>query len=123
MKVLLVDDDEFILDLYDNIFKAEQHETAKAHDGLEALQILKKMKQLPGVIILDIVMPNLDGFGFLEQIKSDKKLKNIPVVVLSNLYSREDREKGIALGASVFLVKSEHEPNEILSYALNFAKA
>ncbi|MBX4188156.1 MAG: response regulator [Candidatus Doudnabacteria bacterium] len=122
MKVLLIDDDEFIIDLYEHVFKVEKHETVKAYDGIEALNTLKKMDKLPDVIILDIVMPKMDGFEFLGKIKADNKLQNIPVVVLSNLYSREDREKGLSAGADVFLVKSEHDPNEILTYALSFSK-
>ena len=118
MKTLIIDDDEFILDLYKRVFKLEKHEVDTASDGAEGLAKLGKMDSLPDVIVLDIMMPHMNGFDFLQKIKSDDAFKNIPVIILSNLYSREDRKKGLDLGASVYLVKSEHDPKEIVTHAL-----
>lgn len=118
MKAFLVDDDEFILELYERVFKLEQHEVIKAHDGNEALAVLEKTDPIPDVIILDIMMPNMDGYTFLEKLKSNPRVSNIPVLILSNLYKHEDREKGLALGGQLYLVKSEHDPKEILAKAL-----
>jgi DNA-binding response OmpR family regulator len=122
MKALFIDDDEFILELYERVFKLEQHEVLSAHDGNEALQLLEKTNPLPDVIILDILMPNMDGFQFLEHFHADPKINNIPVLILSNLYKREDRQKGLDLGAKMFLVKSEHDPREILARALELVE-
>jgi CheY-like chemotaxis protein len=121
MKALLVDDDEFILDLYERVFRGETHEVEKAHDGAEALALLEKSGQLPDIIILDINMPRMDGYEFLQKIKADTRFSQIPVIILSNLYKHEDRQKGLDLGARLFLVKSEHEPREILAHALEAA--
>lgn len=119
MKAFLIDDDEFILDLYERVFRMEKHDVMKAHDGAEAWSILEQQStQLPDVIILDIVMPHMDGYELLTRIKSDDRFSKIPVIILSNLYKREDRQKGLDLGASFFLVKSEHDPKEVLIHAL-----
>lgn len=117
MKAFIIDDDEFILELYERVFKLDKHETETAHDGVEAYSMLNKMKDLPDVIVLDIMMPRMNGFEFLEKVKADEKLKNIPVIILSNLYGREDRKKGVELGAASYMVKSEHEPKEVVSEA------
>lgn len=118
MKVFIIDDDEFILDLYKRVFKLEKHEVESAVDGVEAWTKLGTMSQLPDVMILDIMMPNMNGFDLLKKIKSDSAFSKIPILILSNLYSREDRKKGLDLGAAVYLVKSEHDPKEIVTHAL-----
>jgi CheY-like chemotaxis protein len=118
MKVFLVDDDEFILDLYERVFRMEKHEVQKAHDGAEAWGILERSKQLPDVIITDINMPLMDGYELVQKIKNDTRFSDIPVIILSNLHKHEDQQKGLDLGASYFLVKSEHDPKEVLIHAL-----
>jgi CheY-like chemotaxis protein len=118
MKAFLIDDDEFILDLYERVFKMEQHEVMKAHDGSEAWTVLEQANPLPDVIISDVVMPHMDGYELVAKIKSDTRFSEIPVIFLSNLYKREDRQKGLDLGARYFLVKSEHDPKEVLTHAL-----
>ncbi len=115
MKVLILDDDEFVLDLYKRVFKLEKHEVEGASDGVEGLAKLERMKQLPDIIILDVMMPNMNGFDFLKKIKAEEAFKKIPVIILSNLYSREDRQKGLDLGANIYMVKSEHDPKEIVA--------
>jgi CheY-like chemotaxis protein len=101
------------------MFQAQKHETVGAQDGVEALAVLKKMQRLPDVIVLDIMMPRMNGFEFLKLVKSDQKFSSIPVVILSNLYGQEDRKKGLDLGAALFLVKSEHTPNDIVKQTLS----
>lgn len=117
MKVLLVDDDEFILDLYERDLKLDKHESKKAHDGLEALEVMNKTRFIPDVIILDLKMPRMDGFGFLANIKAGEKFKKIPVIILTNQFARESREKALDMGASVYLIKSEHNPEEVIKQA------
>jgi DNA-binding response OmpR family regulator len=121
MKVLIIDDDSFIRDLYQRVFELEKHETEMAQDGAEALAILGKMDKLPNAIILDLMMPHMDGFEFLKKVKADPAFQNIPVIILSNLYSREDRKKGLDSGAAIYLVKSEHDPKEIVAQTLTVA--
>jgi CheY-like chemotaxis protein len=115
MKVLLVDDDEFILDMYERVFLLEKHEVSKAHDGAEALAFLDNAKTLPDVMILDINMPHVDGYGVLKAIQGKPKLAKLPVIVLSNLYKMDQQQKAVDLGARMFLVKSQHEPKEVLT--------
>lgn len=118
MKAFLIDDDEFILDLYERVFKMEKHEVQKAHDGAQAWAILEQSKQLPDVIITDINMPRMDGYELVKKLQNDTRFSNIPIIILTNLYSQKDRQKGLDLGAKYFLVKSENDPHEVLIHAL-----
>jgi DNA-binding response OmpR family regulator len=117
MKILLIDDDEFILDLYERVFKLDKHEVKKAHDGVEGLEILNNVKFVPDVIILDLAMPRMDGFEFLANLKSSDKFKSIPVIILTNQFGRDSRQKALDLGAAMYLVKSEHNPEEVVKQA------
>jgi two-component system phosphate regulon response regulator PhoB/two-component system alkaline phosphatase synthesis response regulator PhoP len=84
-----------------------------ALDGVEALEILATWR--PQVILLDLIMPRKDGFATLEEIKNNPELKDIPVVITSNLGQKGDLERVQRLGASGFLVKSNSSPDEIVS--------
>ena len=84
---MIVEDDSFMIQLYHNLFKLEGFEVELAKDGLEALDKLKTAEKVPDIILLDIMMPRMDGFEFLRQRNKVDKLKNIPVVVLPNLFS------------------------------------
>ena|SRR3989338_4972118 len=114
MKLMIVEDDSFMIQLYHNLFKLEGFEVELAKDGLEALDKLKTAEKMPDIILLDIMMPRMDGFEFLRQRNKVDKLKNIPVVVLSNLFSEEDQEKIKKLGAKGFITKSEQDPKELV---------
>lgn len=117
MKVLLVDDDDFILDLYERDLKLDKHQTMKGHDGVEAFEVLKNSKFFPNVIILDLAMPRMDGFEFLTKIKSDPDFKSIPIIILTNNFGREARQRAFDLGASIYLIKSEHNAQEVIKQA------
>ena len=78
----------------------------------------KKMEEgAADLILLDIVLPNIDGWEILRKIKQDEKYKNIKVIILSNLGQKEDMDRGIKLGAEKYLVKSEHSPSEVVDEA------
>ncbi|MBN2197661.1 response regulator, partial [Candidatus Wolfebacteria bacterium] len=88
-----------------------------AFDGKDALEKLKTINPLPDIILLDIMMPIMNGLDTLKEIKQNPEFdafKNIPVITLTNLVSKEDIEKSLALGAIINLIKSEHEPKEIV---------
>lgn len=105
MKVLIVEDDKFLISAYKAKLLREGLEVEIATDGQEALDTLKTF--IPDVILLDLVMPLMDGFTTLGKIKENPELKNIPVIVASNLGQQEDLDKATALGASDYVIKSD----------------
>jgi two-component system alkaline phosphatase synthesis response regulator PhoP len=102
-KILIVDDEPNIVMSLEYTFKKNNFEVFIARDGQEALDILKN--QLPDVIILDVMMPMVDGFATLEQIKKDERLQHCKVIFLSAKNKEKDIEKGLALGANLYIVK------------------
>jgi len=114
MKLMIVEDDSFMLQIYHNLFQLEGIEIETAKDGLDALEKLRSDGVMPAAIVLDIMMPRMDGYQFLEEQQKDPKLKDIPVIVLSNLFSPEDQDKAKKLGAKELLVKSAQDPKELI---------
>ncbi len=110
-KILIVEDDKFLIKAYEIKFKKEGFDVMLAGDGLAGLESAKKK---PDLVILDLMLPKLNGFEFLERIKKDEQLKNIPIVVLSNLGQKADMDKVMALGAAEYLVKTEYSLEEII---------
>ena len=119
-KILIVDDEPNIVMTLEYTFKKNNFEVFIARDGMEALEILKK--EFPDVIILDVMMPLVDGFETLEQIKKDEKLKHCKVIFLSAKNKDSDVEKGMALGADAYLTKPfsikkvVEKVNELIAY-------
>jgi len=112
-KILLVDDDEFLLDMYSVKFKETGYEVDIASSGDEALE---KIKRNPyPVILLDVVMPGLDGFEVLSQMRKDGLAKDSVVIILSNLGQKEDIERGLALGAHDYIIKAHFTPTEVVT--------
>ena len=113
IKILIVDDDVFLLDMYSLKFKEAGFQVEIAQNGEEAI---KKIKEAgPRVILLDIVMPKMDGLETLRQIKKDKIAEGAKIVVLTNLGQKEDIEKGLKLGADDYIVKAHFTPTEVLN--------
>ncbi|WP_339886769.1 response regulator [uncultured Flavobacterium sp.] len=102
-KILLVDDEPNIIMALEYTFKKNNFEVFIARDGQEALDILKS--NFPDVIILDVMMPMVDGYATLEQIKKDKNLNHTKVIFLSAKNKTSDIEKGLSLGADAYLTK------------------
>ncbi len=102
-KILIVDDEPNIVMTLEYTFKKSNYEVFIARDGQEALDILKT--NFPDVIILDIMMPMVDGFATLEQIRKDENLKHTKVLFLSAKNKESDIEKGLALGADAYMTK------------------
>lgn len=112
-KVLIVEDDANLSAVLKTAFEHSGFSADQAFDGAEGFNLLATYKDKPSVILLDIMMPMLNGFEFLEKIKASD-YKNIPVVALTNLSQKEDRDKMKKLGAADYLVKSQMEPHEIV---------
>ena len=102
-KILIVDDEPNIVMTLEYTFKKSNYEVFLARDGQEALDILKT--NFPDVIILDIMMPMVDGFATLEQIRKDDNLQHTKVMFLSAKNKESDIEKGLALGADAYMTK------------------
>lgn len=103
--VLIIEDDKFLSKIYKTKLGKEGIDADFAHDGEEGLKKLREEK--PKVVLLDLVMPKMDGFQVLETVQSDQELKSVPILVLSNLGQEEDIEKAKNLGAKDFIVKSD----------------
>jgi DNA-binding response OmpR family regulator len=113
--LLLVEDDSFLIEILVKKFKAADFRVVHAGDGKEALR--KAHDEEPDIIMLDIILPGMNGFEILEKLKSDETLADIPVAFLSNLGQKEDVEKGKKLGAVDFIVKANHSLDEIVKRA------
>lgn len=115
--VLMVDDDKFLLDMYTLKFKESGctvEAIADPHAALEKLRAGSK----PNIIMLDIVMPGMSGFEFLEAVKKENLAKGATIVMLSNQGLQEDIDKAMSLGASGYIVKASSIPSEVLAKAL-----
>lgn len=110
--VLIVEDDKFLRELLVSKLEVAGFSTSVAVDGTEALNKIKE--ESPQLILLDLVLPGLDGFEVLRQVKQDPKTSKIPVIILSNLGQQEEVEKGIKLGAEDYLIKAHFTPDEII---------
>lgn len=110
--ILIVEDDTILRDLISQKLKKANYDIVEAVDGEEGLKKAKEKK--PDIILLDLILPGIDGFGVLEQIKKDPEIDKIPVVILSNLGQKEEIEKGMSLGATDFLIKAHFTLSEIV---------
>lgn len=111
-KILIVEDDKFLRELIGQKLLKEGYDISEAVDGLKALEVLKDEK--PDLILLDLILPGMDGFESLEKMKADPSISSIPVIILSNLGQKEDIERGLKLGASDYLIKAHFTPGEII---------
>lgn len=110
--ILLVEDDQFVVDIYTTKFKAAGFEVEVAENGEEALRKLKERK--PDLLVLDIVLPNIDGWELLRKIRSDLGLENLKVVVLSNLSKKSEIEKSAKFGVLKYFIKAHFTPSEVV---------
>lgn len=111
-KVVWVEDDQFLNDIITRKLSTTKCIFFNATEGEEALKIINK--EMPDIVMLDIILSGIDGFEILRRIKNDPKTKHIPVILLSNLGQASDIEKGKNLGAARFVVKATVTPNEIV---------
>jgi len=112
VSVLIIEDDSYISDMYKIKLESENFEVAIAKDGIIGIKSLEKQK--PDIILLDIVMPKIDGFNVLKTIKKNPDLKEIPVVLLTNLSQKENVERGFELGADSYIIKAHFTPSEVV---------
>jgi len=111
IKVLVVEDDELISRMYQKVFQSEGYEVFVAENGQVGLDLARTKE--PTIILLDIMMPKLNGMQMLQQLKADPKIAKIPVVILTNLSGTADAEKALEFGAVKYIIKSEYKPKEV----------
>jgi DNA-binding response OmpR family regulator len=111
--VLIIEDDQMINSMYKTKLEASGFKVVSATNGADGLELAKKEK--PDIILLDVIMPQLDGFSVLEELMKDGKIKSVPVILLTNLGTDEDIEKGKKLGAVDYVVKANITPTEVIA--------
>lgn len=111
-KILIVEDEATLQKALGEIFLHEDYEVFSALDGARGLELAKSKK--PDLILLDLILPKLDGFGVLNELKNKEETKNIPVIILTNLGETTDVQKAIELGATTYLVKSDYQLDEVV---------
>jgi DNA-binding response OmpR family regulator len=111
--ILLVEDDTFLAGMYVTKLELEGFRVVLASDGEQAVVLAQK--EIPQLMLLDIVLPKKSGFEVLREVKADARTKGIPVILLTNLGQKEDVKQGLALGASDYLIKAHFMPSEVVS--------
>lgn len=116
-KILIVEDDKFLRELIAQKLIREGYQVSQAVDGEEGIKKIKEEK--PDLILLDLILPGIDGFEVLSRIKEDPIFAQTPVIILSNLGQKEDVEKGLKIGAVDYLIKAHFTPGEIIEKIKN----
>lgn len=112
IRVVLVEDEEVLLEVLESKLKKEGFEVFSAKDGMAGLDLIKAIR--PDIILLDVVMPRMDGFEVLEHLREDAELTKIPVIIISNSGQDVEIGRALALGVKDYLVKAEFDPQEVL---------
>ncbi len=110
-KILLIEDEAELRETMVEYLMGEKFEVVAAIDGQSGLEMTQK--ELPDLILLDIILPKMDGFTVLEEIKKNEKTRHIPVILLTNLESMENIQKAIEKGAYAYLIKADFKLEEV----------
>lgn len=110
-KICIIEDEESIRELYRARLEGEHYQVFTAKDGLEGLELLKKVS--PNVALIDLMMPNMTGYELMETMKADPKLKNIPIIILTNFDDTDSINKTSHLDAAFYLVKAQYSPSDV----------
>ena len=111
-KILIIEDDKFLRELISQKLLKEGYDIIEAMDGEKGIEKIKK--EQPDLVLLDLILPGIDGFEILAKIKADPKISKIPVIILSNLGQKTDIQKGLEMGAVDYLIKAHFTPTEIV---------
>jgi len=112
-RVLIVEDDGFLASIYAQKLEVEGYDVSFATNGEDGLKLAQKDQ--PDIVLLDLLMPKMNGFEVLEKMKGDPELAKIPVLVLTNLGQKEDVERCIKLGAAGYIIKAHSLPAETVN--------
>lgn len=119
-KILLVEDDQMLHSMYTQKFKHQGYDVVSAYDGAEGVKLAESDK--PDMILLDVIMPKMDGFVALKKIRKNEATMHIPVILLTNLGQEEDVKKGKELGADDYFIKANHTPQEVVDKVQDMLK-
>ena len=112
-KILFIEDESALQKTFGKVLEKESFEVIPALDGEIGLRLAKSEK--PDLILLDLILPKLNGFEVLQKIKEDEEIKNIPIIVLTNLETMDNVDRAIRLGATTYLVKANYTLKEVIS--------
>jgi CheY-like chemotaxis protein len=112
-KILIIEDDPLMSRMYQKIFKFEGFEVDFAGDGEAGLDKIRTGK--PTLVLLDIMMPKMNGLEVLDKVKLDPETKDIPIIMLTNLAGTQDAEAALEKGAVKYIIKSEYEPKAVVN--------
>ena len=112
-KILFIEDEAVLQKAFGDFLKKEGYEIVSALDGERGLKLAKTSR--PNLILLDIIMPKMNGLDVLSQLKADSKTKDIPVIILTNLEGTNEVEKALEAGATTYLVKASYTLEEVLT--------
>lgn len=115
--ILVVEDDGFLLSMYATKLNLENYKVVQATTGVQALKMMSK--ELPDLILLDLKLPEMDGFEVLKNIKANKDTSTIPVIVLTNYSEKEHIDQCFSLGATDYLIKAHFVPSEVVGKIKN----
>ncbi len=113
-KILIIEDDKFLRELIAKKLRSENFEVIEAKNGEEGIKKTQDKEGKPDLILLDLILPGINGFDTLGEIKKTPPASEIPVIILSNLGQKDDVDRGMALGAADFLIKAHFTPQEII---------
>ena len=119
-KILIVEDEEMLSTMYKVKFENEGYEVFTASNGTDGLAIA--VQHPLDLILLDIIMPKIDGFAVLKKLKENAKTKSIPVILLTNLGQDEDISRGKELKAAGYLIKANNTPSEVVAKVKDYIK-
>lgn len=120
-KVLIIEDDKILADMYTVKLKKEGYDVIETQSGLEGLNLARE--EHPDAILLDVILPQMDGFSILADLKKDASFKATPIILLTNLGQQGDIQKGKDLGAADYLTKSNTTPAEVIERVKKALKA
>lgn len=113
-KIFLVEDNLEISRMYERSFRLHGHQIDIVHDGETALAKLTAESALPDAVILDIMLPHMNGDQLLEHLRADARFAQVPIVILTNSVNQEEGQRLLELGADLYLVKIENQSKQVV---------
>jgi DNA-binding response OmpR family regulator len=112
-KILFIEDDPLINKIYSTRLKADGHEVFAAENGEDGLKLADE--HVPDIVVLDVMMPRVDGFAVLEKLRADERFKTKPVIMYSNLNNEEEIKRAKQIGVTEFVIKANLSPTQMVA--------
>jgi len=113
-KIFIAEDSVEVARMYERAFTLKGHEIVLAHDGQQALEMLQKDPETPAAVVLDIMMPHMNGLELIRHLRQDERFKQVPIAVLTNSFYKEDAERFLTAGADLYLIKIDNQSSEVV---------